>query len=239
VPSSREIIAALEDVENIDVVNTQSSPYILYLEGEDDNRILSAWANTLNKSDVYQQFYTYFLRGSTKREMIDKATNHYKALKKFVPNLKQAILLDLDNEVLFSSANQPTCNEWRRRNIDNYLLVPDAWKRAVENKGDNAQGLFKKPYDDVIESFFANLGLTLTAGSSWKDIRTPGFDLPDGKKLLFEDETSLFQQIKSINDDQLIINRSAVAEAMTADEIHDDITQFFDNLTKIIEPDKN
>lgn len=243
VPSSREIIAALEDVENKDVVNTQDFPYILYLEGEDDNRILSAWANTLKKSDVYQKFYIYYLRGSTKNEMKQKTEKHYTALKKFVPKLKRAILFDRDDDPIANPSNEPVLNEWKRKNIDNYLLVPDAWKRAIENKGGNGlKGLFKQfkqPYDDAIDTFFANLGLTLTKDSSWKNIQTPGFEFSDGKKLLFENPDSLFQQIKSIENAQLSVNRSAIAEAMTEDEIHDDIVHFFDNLTKIISSDEN
>jgi len=239
VSSNREIITALEEVENIDVVSTQTSPYILYLEGEDDNRILSAWANTLRKSEIYQRFYPYILGGPTKKDMKEKAESHYKALKKFVPNLKRAILLDLDNETIFPPASQPTCNEWNRKNIDNYLLVPDAWKQAVENRGNNIRGLFRGPYDNAIDDFFTGQGLTLTgAGSSWRNINTPGFKFVDGKKILFEDHESLFQRIKSVGDSQLTINRLAIAEAMTENEIHDDIVQFFDNLTKIIDTDK-
>jgi predicted ATPase len=240
VPSSREIIAALDDVDNIDVVRTQDKDhqFILYLEGEDDNRILSAWATTLNKGDVYQRFYPYFMRGSTKKAMMDKANSHYVALKKFVPYLKQAILVDYDNDAvaLNPPSDQAVCNEWKRKNIDNYLLVPDAWKRAVENKGDNnITGLFRKPYDDVVDSFFTKQGLVLMGGSSWKNTTMPAFKYVDGKKILFKDEDSLFQQIKGVNNAQLIINRSSVAEAMTKDEIHEDIVQFFDNLTTIVE----
>jgi len=63
----------LSEVDNIDIVRTQESPFILYLEGEDDERILSAWANTLGKTEVYQQFYPYILGGSTKKDMQTKA----------------------------------------------------------------------------------------------------------------------------------------------------------------------
>jgi AAA15 family ATPase/GTPase len=238
VSSGSEIVLALEIIDNIDVVKTQGSPYILYLEGEDDNRILSAWANTMGKSEIYQRFYPYFLRGSTKKDMMQKADRHYEALKKFVPELKRAILLDYDNDevAINPPSDQPFCNEWKRKNIDNYLLVPDAWKRAVEKKGD-FKGLFLQPYNNVIDSFFAKLGLALTEGSTWKNIQTPGFLSSDGKKYLFKNQDSLFEQIKNANNAQLIINRTEVAEAMTQEEIHDDIVLFFDNLKKIVEID--
>jgi len=236
VQSTNAIIAAMSNVENIDVVRTQASHFILYLEGEDDERILSAWANTLNINDVYQKFYPYFLQGSTKEEMKKRADEHFNALKQIVPTLKRAILLDYDNEtVAFNpSSEQYVLNEWKRKNIDNYLLVSSAWKRAVEEKSD-IKGLFLEPYNSIIDNFFTERGLTLTSGSSWKNIRILGFDLADGKKLLFENQDSLFEQVKNYGDAQLKINRSTVAGIMTTKEIHEDVLNFFDNLKKIVE----
>jgi predicted ATPase len=236
VKSTNSIITAMSAVENIDIVRTQASPYILDLEGEDDERILSAWANTLNKNDIYLKFYPYFLRGSTKKEMSKIADEHYNALKQIVPNLNRAILLDYDNEEVAINplSDQPFFNEWKRKNIDNYLLVPQAWKRAIKENS-NVRGLFLESYNSVIDKFFSERGLTLTNASSWRNIKTPGFDLADGKKLLFENQDCLFEQIKGIDDIKLKINRSNVAAAMIRDEIHEDILTFFDNLEKIVE----
>jgi len=235
-PATNSIIAAMSMVDNINVVRTQDNPYILYVEGEDDERILSAWANTLGKTEIHQNFYPYPLGGSTKREMQEKAKNHYQALKQIVPELKQAILLDYDNdEVAINPApNQPVLNEWKRKNIDNYLLVPEAWKRAVANEEKyKADNLFMQPYNQVIDTAFAEQNLTLPAGSTWKNVKAQIFSLVDGKKLLFENGDSLFNRIKNVNDSQVKINRLAVATAMTKDEIHEDVERFFENLTKI------
>jgi len=243
IQSTNHIIRAMSVVENMDTVRTQTFPFILYLEGEDDERILSEWANTLNKTDVYLKFYPYFLRGSSKKEMSQKADEHYNALKQIVPNLKRAILLDYDNDevALNPSADQPVLNEWKRKNIDSYLLVPQAWKRAVENnnyiRDAQMQGIFLEPFRSVIDNFFAEQGLILTAGSSWKDIKTPGFKYVDGKKILFENQDSLFEQLKDI-DNHLKINRSMVAAAMTQGEIHEDIILFFNNLNTIVDTQK-
>jgi len=235
VQSPNAIITALSAVENIDIVRTHDAPFILYLEGEDDERILSEWANTLNKNETYQKFYPYFLRGSTKKEMRKKADDHYRALQQIVPDLKRAILFDYDNEneAFNPPDNQPVLNEWKRKNIDNYLLVPQAWKRAVERYS-NIQGLFLEPYNSVIDDFFSRQGLTLTNGSSWKNIETPGFRFVDGKKLLFENQDCLFEIIRNMDDTQIKINRSSVAASMTQDEIHEDVLLLFDNLETII-----
>jgi hypothetical protein len=233
VDSNNSVIAALSEVDNIDVVRTQESPYILYLEGEDDERILSAWANTLGKTDVYQKFYPYILGGSTKSDMQKKADDHYKALKQIIPDLKRALLLDYDSDevAINPPSNQPVMNEWKRKNIDNYLLVPDAWKRAVATELNEEPGsLFLSPYYEVISDTFLAQNLFLPPQGSWKTIKAQIFSIIDGKKLLFEDQDSLFNQIKSIGHKALKITRLSVASAMLPEEIHEHVDQFFANL---------
>lgn len=236
VDSNNAIIAALSEVDNIDIVRTQESPFILYIEGEDDERILSAWANTLGKTEIYQQFYPYILGGSTKNDMRIKADNHYKALKQIVPDLKRALLLDYDSDevAINPPSNQPVMNEWKRKNIDNYLLVPDAWKRAVAKElNEEPDNLFLSPYYELISDTFLSQNLFLPPQGSWKTLKAQIFSIIDGKKLLFENQDSLFIQIKSIRDNDLKINRSTVASVMLPIEIHEHVDQFFDNLTII------
>jgi len=235
VQSNGAIIQALSSVDNIDVVRTQDSHFILYIEGEDDERILSAWANTLGKTEIYQKFYPYVLGGSTKKEMKDKAENHFIALKQIAPELKKAILLDYDNDevALNPRSDQQTLNEWKRKNIDNYLLVSDAWKRAVQNE---FEGVFLQSCNDIIDNVFNGQNLTLPPASNWKNVKAQIFSLVDGKKLLFENNDSLFNQIKQLNNSEVKINRSTIAKAMLPEEIHEDIEMFFRNLEIIVNP---
>lgn len=239
VQSNGGVLQALSNVDNMDVVRTQDSPFILYIEGEDDERILSAWANTLGKSDLYQRFYPFFLGGSTKKEMKEKADNHFIALKQIVPNLKRAILFDYDDDTVAINpdAKNSVLNEWKRKNIDNYLLVPTAWKRAVEkttNLNGEPSGLFLSQYNDLIDQYFASQNLTLPPSSTWKNVKAEIFKVLDGKKLLFENLNSLFHQIRNL-DNGLNLNRSIVACSMNFDEIHEDVESFFSNLEKIVE----
>jgi predicted ATPase len=235
VETNRFIISALSEIDNIDVVRTQESPFILYVEGEDDERILSAWASILGKTEILQKYYVYPLGGPNKNEMKRKADNHFKALKEIVPELKRAILLDKDLEPLNPDPTQPVLNEWRRKNIDNYLLVPDAWKRSVAvEMNQDVNSLFLSPFFEIIDQFFIGQNLTLPPNSQWKNIKAQIFSIVDGKELLFENEDSLFQQIKNISDNQLKINRTTVATSMQKFEIHEDVEIFFFNLEKLL-----
>ncbi|MDR3219311.1 MAG: ATP-binding protein [Dysgonamonadaceae bacterium] len=67
-----------------------------------------------------------------------------------------------------------------------------------------------------------------------KNVKAQIFSIIDGKKLLFENPDSLFEQIKNVDSANLKINRSTIASVMTASEIHNDIDIFFDNLAIIV-----
>ena len=87
--------------------------------------------------------------------------------------------------------------------------------------------LFLVPYYDIIDSFFVGQNLTLPPKATWRDVKANVFSVVDGKKILFENRDSLFHQIKSYGDRQLIINRQIVSSSMIAEEIHEDIYKFF------------
>lgn len=237
VNSNNEIIQALSEIDNIDVVRTEQSPFILYLEGEDDERLLSVWAQKLNKNEIYQKFYPSILGGSTKREMQDKADRHFRALKQIVPEVKRVILLDYDSDdvAINPAPNNKTLNEWKRKNIDNYLLIPEVWKKAVAEKLNiDINGIFFQPYLELIDDYFSQQGLMLPPRSTWKDLQAATFKVIDGKKILFEYNDSLFQTIKKYSNGELKINRILLAQNMNPDEIHQDIEHFFNNLESIV-----
>lgn len=236
VGSTHEILHALSEIDNMDVVRTEQSPYILYLEGEDDERLLSVWAGILGKTEVYQKYYPYVLGGSTKKEMQQKAERHFKALKQIVPNIRRAILLDYDSEevAILPDSSNLVLNEWKRKNIDNYLFVPEAWKKAVAEKLNSPMnGLFIQPFIQLINNHFSNENLTLPPGASWKNVEASIFKVVDGKKLLFENADSLFEKIKAESKGGIIISRMTVATNMDITEIHQDIEKLFSNLETI------
>lgn len=237
VQSNNEVLHALSEIDNIDVVRTEQSPFILYVEGEDDERLLSIWSEKLGKTEIYQKFYPFILGGSTKKEMQEKADRHYKALKQIVPNVKRAILLDYDSDevAIKPLPENKVLNEWKRKNIDNYLLLPDAWKKAVAHSLNlKMDDLFLQSYIQLIDEHFSNENLVLPPNANWKNVSASIFKVLDGKKLLFENKDSLFEKIKNYSDRSLKINRSVLAQSMEANEIHIDIEVFFNNLESIV-----
>jgi len=237
IDSSEKIIRALSDVDNSDIVRTQDSPYILYLEGEDDNRILSSWASVLDLSSVYEKFYPYILNGTSKQDMKDRADAHFNAMRQINPSIKRVQLLDYDTDDSFHPGDKNPCiKEWKRKNIDNYLMVDIAWKRAVARQlNEPMDSLFLQPYYTIIDDFFSEQNLTLPSSSTWRNVKANIFSVVDGKKLLFSNRDSLFHRIKDIDDRGLIINRQTVAASMLKEELHQDIIDFFDFLKNTVE----
>jgi AAA15 family ATPase/GTPase len=231
------ILKALSEVDNIDIIRTQEQPFILYLEGEDDDRILSAWATTLGKDEIYHKYYPYSLGGGSKELMKERGETHFKALREINPQVKRAILFDFDKARIFHPEEKnPVLNEWKRRNIDNYLLIPSAWIRAILRElGQEENDLFSSSgYTSLVNDFFAGQNLTLPKNASWKTVAANIFQVVDGKAILFENKDSLFNQIKEKSEKQLVINRVKVASAMRREELHIDIEKFFENLEKIL-----
>lgn len=233
VHNSGHILNALSMVDNIDIIRTQDSPFIIYVEGEDDDRIISSWANRLNKSTLYNLYYTKIMNGGSKVSMKKLSDTHFSALKEVNPLIQRMMILDYDDENSFHpDPDNKVIFEWKRKNIDNYLLVPSAWKRAVSNLLNEAEeSLFLQPYYTIIDNFFIEQNLTLPPNKSWNNVSANIFAIVDGKKILFENKDSLFNRLHQINSD-IKVNRAAVASAMIQEEIHNDIIELFAKLEK-------
>jgi predicted ATPase len=234
IQSSPEIITALADVNNMAIVRTSDEPFILYVEGEDDERILNGWASVLNKQDILKRFYVEKMGGTTKDEMRRNADKHFKGLNKIVPDIKRLILFDYDSDESFHpESGNPAIFEWKRKNIENYLLVPDAWKRAARVKRNETEvNLFNVPIMRAIDDFFNEQNLVLPKGKTWQDVSANIFTEVNGKKILFEQSDSLFQKINE--GFGLKINREVLSNNFNPEELHHDVINFFDKLEAII-----
>ena len=120
--------------------------------------------------------------------------------------------------------------EWTRKNIENYLLVPDAWRRAaLRQLRLLPDDLFAQSTLKLIDDFFADQNLTLPPGRTWRQVSANVFSVVNGKKILFENPEGLFHQLRG-GDPPISLIREQVALSMTADEIHEDVHGFIAKL---------
>jgi len=232
IESTPAVLRAMSDVSNEDIARLVGAPYMVYVEGESDERILRGWAEQCGALPVMDKLCFKVMGGGNKQEMKSQAKAHFTALSQVVHGVKRLMLFDHDgSDKAFSQEDiNPVLVEWKRKNIENYLLVPTAWGRVALQVLETPDGdLFTQPVLQVIETFFSEQNLTLAAGKTWRKVTANIFSVLDGKRILFENNDSLFHALRK-GTPPVEVLRERVAAAMTADEIHEDVHRFFAKL---------
>jgi hypothetical protein len=232
IPSTPDVLRAMSEVSNEEITKAMSYPFVLYVEGESDERILRAWATQCGAHAAMDRVYFKTMDGGSKRNMKERADQHFAALQQIVPGVSRLMLFDFDDakDAFHPQPDNPSLAEWKRKNIENYLLAPDAWKRAaLQELGYAEDESFAEPIRKFIDDFFVGENLTLPPGKTWRNVSANVFSVVDGKRILFENDNSLFQQLKNTETPMQLL-RERVAMCMMADEIHEDVHQFFSKL---------
>ncbi len=232
IESTPAVLRAMSEVSNEDIARLAGAPYMVYVEGESDERILRGWAEQCGALPVMDKICFKVMGGGNKQAMKDQADAHFAALSQIVPGVKRLMLFDYDDsDNAFSPPeNNPALVEWKRKNIENYLLVPSAWQRvALQNLNSLGEDLFNQPVLQAIDAFFSDQNLTLPPGKTWRTVTANIFAVLDGKRILFENNDSLFHTLRK-GEPSVEVLRERVATAMTADEVHEDVHRFFAKL---------
>ena len=234
--SKTGILTAMADVSNAELAQLAASPMVLYVEGESDERILRGWARVCEAEEALNQVCFHHMGGGGKSQMKDATDRHFEGIRQILPKAKRLVLFDFDtadNAYHPESTNQALF-EWKRRNIENYLLVPEAWQRAAASLLKLPEGdLLLEPVRKTVTEFFGSENLALPRGQTWRNVSANIFQVVDGKKLLFENEHALFVKLRT-GDPSVDVLREVVAGSMHADELHEDIHDFFKRLSKAV-----
>ena len=235
IESTPAVLRAMADVSNEEITRLMGSPYMLYVEGESDERILRAWAGACGAQAAIDKVCFKSMGGGGKKNMKERADQHFSALQQIIPDVARLMLFDFDDQdaAFHPDAGNPVLAEWKRKNIENYFLVPDAWRRAalraLRLKEDD---LFAQSTLKIIDAFFVDQNLTLPPGRSWRSVAANVFGVVDGKRILFEHTDALFHQLRNA-DPPLQLKREDVALGMSAEEIHDDVHEFIGKLQRM------
>jgi hypothetical protein len=230
--STPEVLRAMADVANEEITRLITAPYILYVEGESDERILRAWAKPCGASDVLNKVCFRSMGGGSKETMKLAADKHFAALQQIIPEISRLMLFDYDDsrKAFHPKPANRVLAEWKRKNIENYLLVPEAWRRtALKQMAVGKDDLFAQSAMETIDKFFADQNLTLPPERTWVNVTANIFSVVDGKRILFENDDSLFHLLRKCSPSLNLI-REHVAMNMLATEIHEDIQHFMDKL---------
>jgi predicted ATPase len=133
-----QVREAMKRLTTLDLLLAEHGRRILYCEGESDFKILEAWAGVLNHAakKFFEEPFFHSNEGRNPRE----ARNHLFALRAILPGAEGLLLLDGDNRDLPEheiSGDGLTIHRWKRYEIENYLLVPEALRRFIaDDEGD-------------------------------------------------------------------------------------------------------
>lgn len=129
----RSLVEALQELEISDLLRARECGAILYVEDESDEDLLREWARILDHpaKEFFALPNTCRLHGRLPK----KARRHFSLLRIEFPELPGVCLLDGNNRDGKDEGDDQAgfrVLQWKRYEIENYLLHPDAIKRFVE-----------------------------------------------------------------------------------------------------------
>lgn len=151
--NARELGKSLMEIPYADYLLAESERRVLYLEGMSDLELLRAFAEVLEhpvRPWLERPFVSYLNSNN-----VDPARNHFRGLREAVPGLKGFLLTDR-LERNFEMPPDLEHRTWLRREIENYLPLPEAlygFFEAPEHQSD----LFSAEAGSHIRSVVADL----------------------------------------------------------------------------------
>ncbi len=152
------------DLENADIIQASTEEKILYVEGKTDIGILIEWAKILNHRllKLLESGMVLITTGTPWQ-----AVKNFEKLKALIPLLRGAELIDgdrtEDTKELQKAPEDMLRIQWERKEIESYLLIPEAICRFIQNVGSDSQEqrakrylkdrfppfLYKNPFNDA------------------------------------------------------------------------------------------
>jgi hypothetical protein len=215
-----QVREAMKRLTTLDLLLAENDRRILYCEGESDFKILQAWAGVLDHPA--KKFFEEPFFHSNEGRNPSEAKNHLFALRAILPGAEGLLLLDGDNRDLPEheiSGDGLTIHRWKRYEIENYLLVPEALRRFI---ADEDGYLFASATLNFLreqlppQTFLTPLedNATVIAVRASKDILPQAFSAA-GRNL---EKADYF----------------LVAEKMRSEEIHPEVRAVLDNIAALL-----
>ena len=148
VNQSSRIRSVLRDYGYEELIIAKQRPFIVYVEGVTDLGFLKAFAKKLGKTDLLDfwenKVYPYPVGGDD----TDRVKNHFSVLKEFIPELRAYALFDNLEKSVESGQSGLMIRQWERREMENYLPLPETMYEYVDSRKLDILGRFKEIVED-------------------------------------------------------------------------------------------
>lgn len=129
-----QVREAMGRLTTLDLLLAEQGRAVLYCESDSDFNILRAWANVLQHPSkrFFDQPFFHSNEGRSPKE----AKAHLFALRSIQADIQGLLLLDGDNRELPDrevTSEGLTIRRWKRYEIENYLVVPEAIRRFLKS----------------------------------------------------------------------------------------------------------
>ena len=210
---------ALKRITTTDLLLGQEVEAVLYVESEADERMLREWAHILDHpaQRFFERPCVHVLGGRN----LNEAKAHFFAMRAVCPDLRALCLLDGDNRKEPDMEMQQAgllVLRWRRYEIENYLLHPEAIKRFRFAD-------FPLMHSRVDDEFWRHVPSgTDLFGDHVSLVRIKASD---------EFLAPLFEKLGSSTPKRELY---LLASAMKQDEIHPEIREKLDSISSLLNP---
>lgn len=127
-----QVAKSLKEIDPVDYYQAEQRGWVLYLEGSTDLAILRALAQHLNHEAVHRledPFVNYLHTNKP-----SKAADHFQGLNEAKPDLVGVALFDRIPRNKLQGGKQLTELVWQRREIENYIALPDSLIAYAQDK---------------------------------------------------------------------------------------------------------
>lgn len=219
-----QVREAMKRLTTLDLLLAEQGRQVLYCEGESDFKMLKAWARVMNHAA--QQFFENPFFHSNEGRNPREAREHLFALRAIHHDLRGLLLLDGDNRALPAHEVEGTglvIHRWKRYEIENYLLVPEAIRRFFMRDGGD---LFSAGAADEAIAYLKNQLPPQTFENPLADNATV-LTVRASKELLP-------QMFEAAGDPLEKEDYFLLADVMKAEEIHPDVLAVLDAIGDLV-----
>lgn len=224
---------ALSEISNLDIGTLIDRKLLLYVEGETDEACFHGWSRALSSDPAFARLGEAMdrvafipLKGGSAKEMLEQADRHFKACRFLGQDPIRLLVLDRnDGKWQARTKTDEQLLVWSKQHIESYLLVPDAWVRAVEEAAERQFALARQRGVDAVSSFFAEQSRGLVV--DWLHSTDELFRDVNAKRMLFEarrDKADGYDALAArLYDAGVVVAREDVCAVMKPDEVHEDV----------------